>query len=86
MASESRPPDKQPPLELTPDFSYESRHEFVEELAYKLWGQRGSPPGSPDVDWFAAEKLVYASLVASGMITPSPNDSQNIGEEIYRRT
>jgi hypothetical protein len=74
MAVKSRPPDAQEPLELAPDFPYESRHEFVEELAYKLWGRRGSPIGSPDVDWFAAEKAVYATLVASGMITPSPND------------
>ena len=84
MTNEFRPLDKQQPLEITPDFPYESRHEFVEKLAYKLWEQRGRPLGSPDVDWFAAEQAVYASLVASGMITPPPNDSQNIGEEIYR--
>ncbi len=83
MADESRP---QQPLELIPDFPYESRHEFVEKLAYKLWEQRGRPLGSPDVDWFAAERAVYASLVASGMISLLPNDSQNIGEKIYRRT
>jgi hypothetical protein len=83
MADESRP---QQPLELIPDFPYESRHEFVEKLAYKLWEQRGRPLGSPDVDWFAAERAMYASLVASGMISPLPNDSQNIGEKIYRRT
>jgi hypothetical protein len=86
MPNESRPSDRQQPLELIPDFPYESRYEFVEQLAYKLWEQRGRPFGSPDVDWFAAEQAVYASLVASGMITPPPNDSHNIGEEIYRRT
>ena len=84
MPDESRSLDKQQPLELIPDFSYESRHEFVEELAYKLWTQRGSPLGSPDVDWFAAEQAVYASLVASGMISPSSNDPQNMRDEIYR--
>ena len=84
MPDESRPLDKQQPLELIPDFSYESRREFVEELAYKFWAQRGRPLGSPDVDWFAAEQAVYASLVASGMITPSSNDPQNMREEIYR--
>jgi hypothetical protein len=84
MTNEFRPLDKQQPLELAPDFSYESRHEFVAELAYRLWEQRGRPFGSPDVDWFAAEQAVYASLVASGMIIPSANHSQNIGEEIYR--
>jgi Protein of unknown function (DUF2934) len=82
MPDESRPP--QQPLELIPDFPYESRHEFVEQLAYKLWEQRGCPLGSPEVDWFAAEQAVYASLVASGMITPSPNDLQNMREAIYR--
>jgi hypothetical protein len=86
MAEESRPPDKEQRLELIPDHLGESRHEFVEKLAHKLWEQRGRPLGSPDVDWFAAEQAVYASLVASGMITPPPNESQNIGEEIYRRT
>ena len=86
MPDESRPPDKQQPLELIPDFPYESRHEFVAKLAYKLWEQRGRPLGSPDVDWFAAEQAVYASLVASGTITPSPDDPQNMREEIYRRT
>jgi hypothetical protein len=85
MADESRPPDTQQALELTPGFPYESRHEFVEKLAYKLWTQRGRPLGSPDVDWFQAEQAVYASLTASGMIPPLPNDRQNIGEEIYRR-
>ena len=84
MPDVSRPFDKEQPLELIPDFSYESRHEFVEELAYKLWTQRGRPLGSPDVDWFAAEQAVYASLVASGMLTPSPNDSQNMRERIYQ--
>jgi hypothetical protein len=85
MPDESRRPDKEQPLDLTPDFLYESRHEFVSKLAYKLWAQRGRPFGSPDVDWFAAEQAVYASLVASGMIAPSPSVPQNVGEEIYRR-
>jgi hypothetical protein len=67
MPDESRPHDKQQPLELIPDFSYESHHEFVTKLAYKLWVQRGRPLGSPDVDWLAAEQAVHASLVASGM-------------------
>jgi Protein of unknown function (DUF2934) len=84
MPDESRPLDKEQPLELIPDFPYEDRHEFVERLAYKLWVQRGSPLGSPDVDWLAAEQAVYASLVASGMITPTSNDPQNVKEKIYR--
>jgi hypothetical protein len=84
MPDESRPLDKEQALELVPDFSYESRHEFVEKLAYKLWVQRGSPLGSPGVDWFAAEQAVYASLVASRMITPSSNPPQKMEEKIYR--
>lgn len=85
MTDESRLFDEQQPLELTPDFLYESRREFVEKLAYKLWEERGRPLGSPEVDWSRAEQAVYASLAASGMISPSPNNATNIGEEIYRR-
>jgi hypothetical protein len=83
MPDESQPHDKQQPLELSTDFLGESRHEFVAKLAYKLWTQRGRPLGSPEVDWFAAEQAVYTSLVASGMIIPSPNDLQNLKEKIY---
>jgi hypothetical protein len=84
MPDESQQHDKQQPLELIPDHPYESRYEFVERLAYKLWERRGSPFGSPDVDWFAAERAVYASLIVSGMITPSPDDPRNLREEIYQ--
>ncbi len=82
MPDRFRPPDNQP-LELTTDFLGEDRHEFIAKLAYELWAQRGRPVGSPDVDWFAAEQAVYASLASSGMITPSPYAQQNIREEIY---
>lgn len=76
--------DKQQPLELTTDFLGEDRHEFVAKVAYKFWEERGRPFGSPDVDWFAAERAVYSSLVASGFVAPSANDLQNIREKIYR--
>ena len=75
--------NKQQPLELIPDFLGEDRHEFVAKLAYELWQERGRPFGSPEVDWFAAERAVYASLMASGLVTPSDNDLQHIRERIY---
>jgi hypothetical protein len=84
MPDESRQLGNQEPLELIPDSSYESRHEFVAKLAYKLWEQRGSPLGSPNVDWFAAEQAVYASLLASGLVTVSPDDPRNMTEVIYQ--
>ena len=76
--------DKQQPLALTTDFLGEDRHEFVAKMAYKFWEERGRPFGSPDVDWFAAERAVYSSLVASGLVAPSANDLQHIREKIYR--
>jgi hypothetical protein len=76
--------DKQQPLELTTDFLGEDRHEFVAKVAYKFWEERGRPFGSPNVDWFAAERAVYSSLVASGLVAPSANDLQHIREKIYR--
>ena len=76
--------DKQQPLELTTDFLGEDRHEFVAKVAYKFWEERGRPFGSPDVDWFAAERAVYSSLAASGLVAPSANDLLHIREKIYR--
>jgi hypothetical protein len=32
------------------------RREDVANLAYQLWKERGRPEGSPDEDWFRAEK------------------------------
>lgn len=75
--------DNQPPIELTTDFLGEDRHEFVAKVAYKLWEQRGRPVGSPEVDWFAAERAVYAALVASGLISPTADESQYIADKIY---
>jgi hypothetical protein len=86
MADKSRLPDKQESLELTLDHAYENRHELVTKLAYQLWEQRGRPAGSPDIDWFAAEQALYASLVASGLVTPSPDHQRNMSEEIYQPT
>ncbi len=33
----------------------------VERLAYQLWIERGSPLGSPEIDWYQAEKLFRES-------------------------
>lgn len=34
----------------------EDRHEELEELAYHYWLERGSPIGTPEEDWYRAEK------------------------------
>jgi len=31
-------------------------HEEISALGYELWMERGSPVGSPEVDWFRAEE------------------------------
>jgi len=33
-------------------------------LAYELWLQRGSPDGSPEEDWFQAERLLESGAGA----------------------
>jgi Protein of unknown function (DUF2934) len=70
-------------VELTTDFLGEDRHEFVAKLAYQLWEIRGHPFGSPEVDWFAAERAVYDALLASGLVSSSTNDYQNLAGKIY---
>jgi len=76
--------DKQEPLQLATDFLGEDRHEFVAKLAYKLWEERGHPFGSPELDWFAAERAVYSALVASGLVAPSAIDPPRMAEKIYQ--
>jgi hypothetical protein len=83
MRNKSRKADQPRPIELTTDFLGEDRHEFVAKLAYKLWEARGRPFGSPEIDWFAAERAVYSSLVATGLVTLSPNAQQYTEERIY---
>lgn len=43
-------PHKQQPVHDEPD------EMDVQQLAYKLWVERGSPDGSPDEDWFRAKQ------------------------------
>lgn len=83
MPDKLKSQDKQPPLQLTTDFLGEDRHEFVAKLAYKLWEERGRPFGSPEIDWFAAERALYSALVASGLVAPSAIDPQQMAEKIY---
>ena len=83
MPGKLRSPHNQQALELTTDFLGEDRHEFVAKLAYKLWEERGRPFGSPEVDWFAAERAVYSALVASGLVAPPAINPQHMAEKIY---
>jgi hypothetical protein len=41
------------------------------------------PLGSPEIDWFAAERAVYESLVDSGLASPSASNQQDMQREIY---
>jgi len=67
MTEQPRSADRvQRPKPLT-DFHGEDRHELVQKLAYRRWEERGSPLGSPETDWFAAEKAIRAYLLASGI-------------------
>jgi hypothetical protein len=77
MPNVTRLPDE---LNLIPDFAYESRHEFLEKVAYKFWESRGRPVGSPEVDWKAAEQAVYAKLVAENLIKPTPDGPAALGD------
>jgi hypothetical protein len=83
MPKKSGSVTKQQPTALTPDFLGEDRHEFVAKLAYKLWEERGRPLGSPEVDWFAAERTLYSALVNSGLLVPSAIDPARLAEKIY---
>jgi hypothetical protein len=83
MVDKSGQPARQQPFDLSTDFMGEDRHELVAKLAYKFWEERGRPFGSPEVDWCRAERAVYSSLLASGLITASASDPRPMAEKIY---
>lgn len=43
------------------DFFAGDLHELTEKRAYEYWERRGRPYGSPEIDWFAAEKALAPS-------------------------
>jgi hypothetical protein len=49
------------------DFYGKDRRELAQKLAYQHWKKRGRPLGSPEADWFAAEKAMRAQLLAAGI-------------------
>lgn len=51
---DASPETSGPSAELPPDY------EQIASLAYALWQQRGCPDGSPEEDWFRAEKELLA--------------------------
>jgi hypothetical protein len=67
MTEQSKNEESVPRPKPLTDFYAEDRHELVQKLAYQHWEKRGSPLGSPEIDWFAAEKTVRAYLRASGI-------------------
>ena len=52
------------PAEVPRDAEEPRSHEKqVAILAYRLWQERGSPDGSPEVDWFqAVEELQHIEV------------------------
>ena len=43
-----------------------SFHEQVAILAYRLWQERGSPEGSPEIDWLEAEQELQPAAEPRG--------------------
>jgi hypothetical protein len=44
----------------------------IAKLAYELWLRRGSPDGSPEQDWYEAERILKGS--AESMGTPASEE------------
>jgi len=63
-------PTIQPDLKATENLGSERRTsksadtEAMAKLAYELWLQRGSPEGSPEEDWYQAERLLQSGAAA----------------------
>jgi Protein of unknown function (DUF2934) len=48
----------------------------IAELAYALWVARGSPYGSPEIDWTEAEKMVRGPIES----TPPHDKAEQTGQ------
>jgi hypothetical protein len=46
------------PMPVADSCTEVSNHEKIELLAYSYWMERGCPGGSPDEDWFRAEREI----------------------------
>ena len=42
-------------------------HDQIVQRAHQLWEERGRPSGSPDEDWFKAEKELSSSATEGGI-------------------
>ena len=54
-----------------------NNHEVTAKFAYELWERRGSPLGSPEVDWLAAEQALEDSRVDS-KVTQRPEGERRL--------
>ena len=65
------------------EFETRNAHEATARLAYEFWVERGRPFGSPEVDWFAAEKAMD-SLHGNGATFYLPAFAMEPDEGPYR--
>jgi hypothetical protein len=50
------------PIPDTMAFSPLLEYEQINRLAHQLWQERGRPEGSPDVDWYEAERQLRLNV------------------------
>lgn len=52
--------------------SVNNDEEQLQQLAYRLWKERGCPDGSPEEDWYAAQyKIQRQTQVLTNLLAPS---------------
>jgi hypothetical protein len=65
-------PEKNEKAPLTSAAQYDPMEEkAIAQLAYEYWTQRGCPFGSPEVDWYRAEREIKKHR---GMLPPRVPD------------
>jgi len=60
--SKAAAPRRRKPAASTAAPTAETSHEDIARLAYALWESRGGAGGSPEEDWFQAERILAAHL------------------------
>jgi hypothetical protein len=58
------------------------RHELTKQAAFFLWEQRGCPLGTPEVDWFRAEKEMRAKTEQPSGRPPLTSAAETVGSAL----
>ena len=65
-----------------PEQLMNERYNAIEILAYVLWDSRGRPEGSPEEDWYAAEREFHADRKSAADAASAATAAAKVDEAV----